>query len=390
MRLYSDDDERRLRLQQRVRDWTRDGLLDASQAAALDLEIGSDLKRTNELLRAALAFFTVIVAVAAVALLVVTFHFDRDDTALATVLAVAAACCFAAADRIAGKARVYRYGVEESLAGLSVALACVATSLFIGHPLLSGRHGAAFGVGAVASFLVYRRFGFVYAGAAAMAFAALIPTQIGLDEAASRAGAAAVFAGLFAAVRPVRLRHGDEFPGDEYALLQAAACAGVYLALNVEISMAIGWRDQSHGARDAFYWSTYAATWIVPASALLLAVRGKDRALLAVGLVEAGVTLATNKPYLGLPRQSWDPILFGLLLVSGALLVKRWLETGVDGQRGGYTADRMAARDREWLTVVSNLSAAVPAGRRPDRAEPPTSTAFQGGRSGGGGAGAGF
>ena len=48
-------------------------------------------------------------------------------------------------------------------------------------------------------------------------------------------------------------------------------------------------------------------------------------------------TLASNKPYLGWSRQTWDPIVFGILLVAVAMSVRRWLLRGVDGHRRGFT-----------------------------------------------------
>ena len=65
--------------------------------------------------------------------------------------------------------------------------------------------------------------------------------------------------------------------------------------------------------RGMFYWFTYVVTWVLPLVGLRLGVREKDRALMDVSLVMALVTLLTNKPYLGWPRQTWDPIVLGVL-----------------------------------------------------------------------------
>jgi len=130
-------------------------------------------------------------------------------------------------------------------------------------------------------------------------------------------------------------------------------------------------------------------TWLIPAAGLGLAVRDKDRPLLTVSLVLAFVTLATNKPYLGLSRESWDPILFGVLLVVVATTVRRWLARGPGAQRGGFTADKILERDRDWLGTLATASVAWPhdvaAARPADSARPPQ---FDGGRSGGAGGGA--
>ena len=86
---------------------------------------------------------------------------------------------------------------------------------------------------------------------------------------------------------------------------------------------------------------------VIPAVGLLLAIRGKDRPLLTVSLVLAFATLATNKSYLGLRRESWDPILFGALLVVTATAARRWVAHGVVGQRAGFTAEKILERDRD-------------------------------------------
>ena len=77
-----------------------------------------------------------------------------------------------------------------------------------------------------------------------------------------------------------------------------------------------------------------------------------------VSLAAGLVTLATNKPYLHMTRQPWDPILFGILLAGSAVIIKRWLSSGANGQRNGFTAERLLASDRRILTVVGAASAA--------------------------------
>src|SRR5204862_6335297 len=105
---------------------------------------------------------------------------------------------------------------------------------------------------------------------------------------------------------------------------------------------------------DAFYWLTYAATWIIPAAALADGLRAKDRPLIMTGIVLGLVTLATNKPYLGLRRQTWDPMLLGVVLIGATIALRRWLGNGPGGARGGYTADTLGARGRDWLQAAAH------------------------------------
>jgi hypothetical protein len=109
-----------------------------------------------------------------------------------------------------------------------------------------------------------------------------------------------------------------------------------------------------------------------------------------VSLVMALVTLVTNKPYLGWPRYTWDPILLGVFLMAIAIALRRWLSNGPGGERRGFTPAPLLGNDSAVLTVLRTASAAFqpdtlrPQGSRADPAQP---SDFGGGRSGGGGGG---
>src|SRR5205823_2501826 len=76
-------------------------------------------------------------------------------------------------------------------------------------------------VGGMGSFAVYRRFGYVYAGVAALLCAAAIPFQFSFSEPAERSVAVTILAVIVILARRQRLRHGDDFPGDDYGIIQA-------------------------------------------------------------------------------------------------------------------------------------------------------------------------
>jgi hypothetical protein len=144
-----------------------------------------------------------------------------------------------------------------------------------------------------------------------------------------------------------------------------------------------------------FYWFTFAMIWMLPAAGVWLSIHERDRPLLDTSLVMAFGTLLTNKPYLGLARKPWDPILLGLLLMGAAVVVRRWLASGDDRSRNGFTATRLLRSDKDMLAVAGIASVAVPhiaaqphaPSPSPDR---PAPDPFQGGRSGGAGGGASF
>ena len=116
-----------------------------------------------------------------------------------------------------------------------------------------------------------------------------------------------------------------------------------------------------------------------------MGIRDRDRDLIDVSLVLMLVTLITNKPYLGWARNTWDPIVFGTLLIGVAIAARRWLERGPNRQRRGFTARRILDRDRTARSMLSMASATLPP-QTAAHAEP-APPEFGGGRSGGAGGG---
>jgi hypothetical protein len=381
MTRYSRNEEERIRARTLVREWTRSKLLDPSQRVRLEADLHVDVRRTNGFLRAGLALFTGLIVGASV-LFVITGLDLMGEVPIAAVAGVAALVCIGLAEVLAGRLRFYRFGVEEALA-----VAAVLLLSFTGAELASGPPHRLFGevsaivgllVGAAGGFGIYRRYGFVYAAVGSAVCAASIPFQLDLSAATRHLLAAAILASVFFVVRSKRLRHQDGYPGDGYGQLQAAMWAGLYVTLNLQLTWERigGW----------FYWCTYVMTWVLPLAGLRLGVREKDRALMDVSLAMALVTLLTNKPYLGWPRRTWDPILLGLFLMAVALAFRRWLSKGPDGERGGFTSARLLEKDSAVLTLLSAASAAFQP-VAPRSGADPAKPDFGGGRSGGGGGG---
>jgi hypothetical protein len=139
-----------------------------------------------------------------------------------------------------------------------------------------------------------------------------------------------------------------------------------------------------HPESGWFYWSTYAAVWIVPALALWLGIRGRDRVLIDLGWLAALATILTSKSYLSWPRQTWDPILLGILLMGTAVALRRWLAKGPNGERAGFTPLRVLDSENRALAAASALSLVLPHAPPTSPSEP--SFKPGGGQSGGGGA----
>src|SRR5947207_9415165 len=120
MRRYSRAVEERIRALRMVREWTRSGLLDPTQGARLESELQVELRRTNPFLRVVLALFTVLVVIAFVTLM--SMKFMRGELQLAAITGLAALACIGLADFLVLAFRLYRFGVEETLAIAAVVL----------------------------------------------------------------------------------------------------------------------------------------------------------------------------------------------------------------------------------------------------------------------------
>lgn len=387
MRKYSDEQERTIRAGRLAREWAHSGLLDQAQYQRLAPGLEVELRRTNLFLRLTLFGFGLLIVGSAVALVIVLADV-KSAPAAGSICLLGAAASVALAEVLIGSLRLYRFGIEEACAVGAAVLAAAGCGL-AAEPFANGvverQIIVALAVGAAAGFVLFRRFGYVYTAVAAMACAAVVPFQLGGSPAAHRLFAALIL-GICAVVARAKYRaDGDDFPGADYAALQGAAIVGLYAVMNLRLF------DETGPLTGVFYWCTYALIWIVPVVGLVAAIRDRDRLLLDVSLGLALATLVTNKPYLGLEREPWDPILLGLLMIGGALALRRWIEAGPAKMRRGITATRILRSDKDRLAAVGIASGFIGApGARHDSAPPPDPFAGSGGRSGGGGAAGSF
>ena len=377
MRRYSQSEEQNVRVHALVREWMRSGLLSEAQGARLGEEVRPDLRRTNNFLRVVLFLFTALIVGAAV-LLAVELLDIRDSNASAATSTVAAAFCFGLAEFLVSRFRVYRFGIEEALAVAAVVLLVFAAGQTSSRADFQSILALMLSVGALGSLVLYARFGFLYAGIAAIACAAMVPFPLVHSAVMQRVLSGAILGGIFLMARRYHRIHGDDFPGDDYAVFQATAWAGLYVAVNLQMT-------SSGITPGRFYWTTYGMIWLLPIVGLRMGIKKKDRLLMAASAAMALATLATNNSYRGLEHQTWDPMLLGLLLMGTAIFIRRWLASGPNGERYGFTSARILSKDARLMTVVSTASAAFqPHTSSPEPAAPRPH--FDGGRSGGGGA----
>jgi hypothetical protein len=381
MSAYSVDEERAIRAGRLVQDWAASRLLSEEQRAAMAADLQVDLRRTNRFLRITLFLFGLLILQSFTGLLAIAF--GASALVAAVLCALAAGVSYKIADLLVTHYRLYRFGIEEAAAVVSIMFVGAAGALFASELLGSSGDSvivAALVCSAVMSLAVFLRFGYAYAAVAAMILAATVPFVPGDSDMVHRLLSIAVLVVAVVFMRRARREHGAEFPGDTYAILEATAWAGIYLITNLQISSWISTPERD----STFYWITYGACWLLPAAGLWLAIRERHRLLLDVSAIMALVTLTTNKPYLGAARQVWDPVVFGVFLIVVAVALRRFLRGGADGSRDGVVAERIVESEKERIGFVATISVAHqgPVATRP--AEPPDT--FGGGRSGGAGA----
>ena len=345
MRAYGEADEESLRARNLLKDWKGEGFLTEAQYHLMEKETVCDLRRTNIFLRALLFFFTLIIVGAAVALFFTVFLSRPSEQTTGVFLLIFAVASYVAAELAVSQARLYRHGIEEALAVCSVAFLCA------GIGSLHGTQYVVAAAGVFASLWIWHRFGFVYAFLAAMIFVIWLPGYWTSSQAAQHVILAGFCAAGLIAMTLTRPRHRS--------IAEALLWMGIYLACNLQIFPVSlegrWWGGVPTGAEFSrpFYRSTWVLIWCLPPVVLTRGLWGKDRLVMAAGAIAAVITLITNKPYLGWPRHTWDPMLLGALLIGVALFVRRWLANGPEGIRHGFTARRLSGKDKEWLSAGS-------------------------------------
>jgi hypothetical protein len=394
MRLYSASSEETLRARKLLKDWVGEGFLTKPQYQLLEKETVSELRTTNIFLRLVLFLFTLISVGAAAGLFYVVSR-PSEQTAGVFFL-IFAAVCYAAAEAAISQARLYRYGIEEALAVCSVGFLCVGmqAALFNGS-LYSPKESLVPAAGAVFSLWIWRRFGLSYAFLAAMIFVLFLPAYWTSSREAQHLIVAVFYAIGLAGVATLRSRHRFDYLDEAYSLVEAFLWLGIYLTFNLQLSslsLSARWWDGTRAASEfarPFYWGTWVLIWCLPPIVLARGIRQKDRFVIAVGAIVAILTFVSNKPYLGWPRHTWDPMLLGILLTGVAIFLRRWLARGPGGIRHGFTAARLSGKDKHWMNAAVGFGLLSPHSTGPQTSSP-DDFRFGGGQTGGGGAGGDF
>ncbi|MEO8127200.1 MAG: hypothetical protein ABI822_08920 [Bryobacteraceae bacterium] len=398
MRAYSASAEEAVHARELLKDWAGEDFLTAEQYQRMQQETGCNLRRTNIFLRLVLFLFTLIIVGAAAALFFVVFLGRPEMRTTGIWLLFFAAICYAATELAVSRARLYRYGIEEALAACSVGFLCagiqaVLYSIYHYSIMSTGTGSLVPAAGAIAALWIWHRFGLPYAPLAAMIFVVWLPGYWTSSQPARHLIVAAIYAAGLLAVFALRPRHRFTFLNGEYAIAEALLWLGIYVIINLQLSALNLLGDWWGGVRGTgefsrpFYWTTWAITWCLPPVILARGLRRKDRFVIAAGAIAATLTLATNKPYLGLERHTWDPMLLGILLVGVAFFTRRWLAGAPDGIRRGFTARRLSGKDKQRLSAgAATFGLVSPHMITPSPQAGTPGVKFGGGDSGGAGA----
>ena len=402
MRLYSASSEETLRARRLLADWAGVGFLTKAQYQRLEQETVCELRTTNIFLRLVLFLFTLVSVGAAAALFFVVFLSGPSPQAAGVFFLIFAAVCYAAAELSVSQARLYRYGIEEALAVCSVGFLCagIESAVFGANPYSPKPDAAQFLVpaaGAVFSLWIWHRLGLSYAFLAAMIFLLFLPGYRTLSHSAEHLIVAVSYATGLVGVAAVRSRHRFDYLEEGYSLAEALLWLGLYLAINLQLSsfnLPAQWWGGTRAASEfarPFYWATWVLIWCLPPIVLVRGLRQRDRFVIAVGAIVAILTFVSNKPYLGWPRHTWDPMLLGILLTGIAFFIRRWLAGGRGGIRHGFTAARLSGKDKHWMNLGSTvLGPLSPHSITPGPQTSSPDVRFGGGQSGGGGASSDF
>ena len=366
MRIFPPEVEERAFRHGLLKEWRGAKLVSPEAAAKIAAEIGEPPANAAWPLRVVLFGIAALCQASAILLALKGF---QDDFALGVGSLLAAAASIALAEAMIRGLKVRRQGAEEALVAGAAVIAALGVVRMVGP-------GAGGGSAATAVF------SFALAAAAAAAYArygyrlAAIGVAVGLG----------VFFGslefgdhgtrvLLASLYAVLLAAATFWPGLPRRERERLEIARFFLALSVPLCLNLGLESVWDGfsgnpagvAMSAFAWATFAAIFLIPAAWLAWGISARARSLIWAGAFGLLVALCSIKPYFGWTRHSWDPAVLGVELIVLALVLKRWLDAGAGGRRGGFTSEEMGNSEPGGAQgLLAGAIAAAPRAARSD------------------------
>jgi hypothetical protein len=329
--LYHSEQEENRFIQKQAKTWQRSGLLSEEQFKIIEERTAGQLVETSLFFRILFFVFTWICLGATIGL--VGWILDlNDEGPFGFLFLFFSILTYVLSEYLVRRYHFYRHGIEEALALLSLALFCGGVMLLIlslpGHPDDHQMILIAATLVALFSFWLYRRFGFVYASLIGIVALCIVPFQLSLPPVWARTLLFLMLWLLFLMSLKNESTAPVDFRKERKGVIQACLFAGIYLTVNLRLSVVSeSWFTQIPpylnpyaGVPPAVYWPTYVLIFFLPAVGLYLGIRDRKRALMNMAGITLILSLATNKDYLGLQHYTWDPMIFGAMLILAAIL----------------------------------------------------------------------
>src|SRR5688572_3236220 len=109
MSVYTDDQERDIRVARLVKDWASSGLLSGEQRDRILPELKVDLRRTNLFLRGTLFLFTLLIVQSTIGLVMIAVGTTGDEVIAAVLLVIGSAANFWVANILVRRFHLYRF-----------------------------------------------------------------------------------------------------------------------------------------------------------------------------------------------------------------------------------------------------------------------------------------
>ena len=373
-----------------ARGWRAAGLIDENAYDAIATDHASSGRRLGPIWRA-LVFICVLVGVSTATTIGFISFGVRDALGVGLTLLIFGAALAVITDIVVDRCAFQPTGAEAATSLLAAGYLCAGAFVLLddlhlhGHEALRLTYPWCAAVFALAAW----RWGFrLYAGAAAL-FVLLLTAQFPGARPTWIAVAAliAAWATVARATRELTPSHRE---GVE--LVRIVALAAFYAAINYysvdkgfleEIGRIVGATPHRAGAVGLLLAGVGSALY--PLAVLAWGLRSRDRALITVGIVAAALSLTTVRCYIHVAPLWVALAASGAALAVTSMLLERWLRSGPDAERFGFTAAPLYDEGRrERLLPVAAALAMAPAARV--LPEEPPGVSGRGGAFGGGGA----
>ena len=333
-----------------ARSWQKAGAIDEAALAAIEKTVPDDRARAGPVFRILLFLFTVLAANAFFGFVWLLF-FERHSGPKDSTTAVAAIVYGLA---LAALTEIQIEPLKRSQGGTEAATSFVA----LGY-LLAGLAWFAFKsfsqVDAKAISLLLLELALLFAAAA---WRWGYPVYAGAATAALLAAVAHLASGRFlwivlpllASPFLLRLTDSARLPPahrDSWKAVLAVGLVGLYVAVHlgsfesglVEQIGDLARNSEPASTSDVLWWLSVAATAVVPVAFLVVAVRTRRYPFLLLGLGTAVASLVTLRYYVHLAPLWVVLTVSGIALLAAVLALRRYLDSGPDKERGGFTAE---------------------------------------------------